>query len=103
MTAIDKPSEITRSEITRLGSGRAQIVADMGGGWDNYQRIVKRTGIYALTAFIADVLETNYPATVFGDGTNLYPTWASEHGGTDIEPGVKWVALLCQAVREVEG
>ncbi len=64
---------------------------------------VRDLGIYTLSALIEKVLDEHYPVEAFGEGTNLYPTWASNHGGTDIDPGVKWVSLLRHAVREAFG
>ena len=65
------------------------------------EHCIERTGIYGLTWFIQAVLDEHYPADIFGDGDVLYPTWASEIGGTDIDPGAKWAALLRHAIKEV--
>lgn len=82
--------------------GHDQFVEAVGGRDDSLvNRLVRDTGIYALTYFIERVLDEHYPADIFGAGDTLIPTWVSDRGGEDIDPGIKWVALLRHAIKEV--
>ena len=81
--------------------GEAQFTEAMGSS-SLVDRLVRVTGIYGLSYFIGRVLDEHYPAEAFGDGSTVYPAWASEHGGADIDPGVKWVNLLRAALKEIE-
>jgi len=54
----------------------------------------ERIGLSGLNWIIASVLAKTYPAVVFDTDGTLYETWGGEHGGEDIEPGMKWLAAL---------
>ena len=62
---------------------------------------LRRLGIRGLTYAIERVLDEHYPADIFGDGSDVYPSWRGDRGGSDIDPGIRWCALLRAAIKEV--
>ena len=87
---------------TPLGIGRQQLEHAVYTEAD-LNKFVAKLGIYALSALIEMTLDRHYPKEVFGDGSILYPTWASNdpRGGEEIDPGVRWVACLRQALEQL--
>lgn len=61
-------------------------------------------GIRGLSWLVRAVLDAHYPEDIFPwREIQFGVSWASEHGGTDIDPGVKWVALLRMALDVLPG
>ena len=54
-----------------------------------------------LNYIISTMLDLRYPADIFGKASQVYPSWSSEHGGEDIDPGVRWVVLLRAALEQL--
>ena len=84
---------------TLLERGKMEVEEEIGE--HTTQRLIERTGVRGLTYLIAEVLDEHYPADVFGDGSIVVPSWMDDHGGTSFDPGVRWVALLRQAIKEI--
>lgn len=62
--------------------------------------LVHELGIYSLSHLIEKVLDEHYPADVFGNGDLVVElSWAQ--GRRDIDPGVRWVALLRLALKQL--
>lgn len=86
------------------GMGHDEVLAALESIYErgvSVDRFSKKLGLRGLTWLIATVLDEHYPEVVFPADV-LHPTWGGEHGGDDIDPGVKWVALLRQAIKEVQ-
>ena len=66
-----------------------------------FDGFIDSLGIDGLNYIIARVVDEHYPADVFPTDGVIYPSWGGEHGGSDIQPGVKWIALLRQALEEI--
>lgn len=64
--------------------------------------ITRLVGMKGLNWLIRDVLDTIYPKDIFGDGSIVEPMWMSNEGGREFNPGVRWVALLRAALKEVK-
>lgn len=91
---------MTTIEVT---GGRAELVDALVHGYipQGVTGLTSRLGIRGLSWLIREVLDTHYPEDIFPVEGVLYPAWGGEHGGSDIDPGMKWIALLRQALREV--
>lgn len=55
----------------------------------------------AFNALILIKLDATYPAPYF-EAEQYGVIWRGEHGGTDIDPGVRWATLLRLALRQLE-
>ena len=67
------------------------------------EQFIVRVGMKGLNWIIQQVLDRHYPLDVFPQDTVHYGmTWGGEHGGDDIDPGVKWVAHLREALRVID-
>lgn len=65
------------------------------------EQFAHRLGMRSLNRLIAMVLAEHYSADIFPADGVLYPAWGGEHGGDDIDPGVKWIACLRLALEVV--
>lgn len=95
-------SELTPSVEERLiASGLGADEAYEAFRMHDFDKFIERLGLRGLNFIIAKVLDDHYPESIFSTGTLLYPSWASEHGGEDIQPGIKWAAFLRAAIEEI--
>ncbi len=87
--------------------GRREVDVALGkiGPYDRREapeRFAHELGVRGLSWMIQTVLDDHYPTDVFPQDRVQYGVnWAGEHGGEDIDPGVKWIALLRLALEEV--
>lgn len=66
------------------------------------EHFVRELDWHAFLWVIRERLDTIYPADLFESET-YGVLWASEHGGSDIDPGVRWATLLRLALKQLEG
>lgn len=80
--------------------GREQFAAAMSGS-GNPDEFVRHLDWHGFLWLIHERLDTIYPEDIYGANT-AYVSWSGEHGGEDIDPGVRWVVLLREALKQLE-
>lgn len=94
-------TEPSLEETMRADPGYQEVRSGLAFSWP--EQFIVRIGMRGLNWMIRTVLDKHYPLDVFPQEDVQYGVmWGGEHAGADIDPGVKWVALLRMALKEVE-
>jgi hypothetical protein len=104
-TKVDEPAPVVPIEVSvrERGLGRNEAVEAFGAV--KIEGFIDRLGMRGLNWFIASVIARHYPNDVFPeDGKIMDISWRADADyGPGLDPGVKWIALLRQAMKEVNG
>jgi hypothetical protein len=95
MSALDP--EKGQAELERA-LGQSKRLTDYSDG--TAQRFVRELGWHGFLWIIRERLDTIYPAPGFR-ATTYGVLWGGEHGGEDIDAGVKWATLLDLALEQL--
>lgn len=83
--------------------GRAQFEASFASN-TTAEGLARETGIYGLSWFARQVIGDHYGEEVFQwRDVQFGVIWAGERAGEDIDPGVRWVALMQLALSQLDG
>ena len=79
-----------------------RVIDDVRSGEiESPEQLAEAFSLHGFNFLIRHRLDAIYPADIFGGTTRVYPSWSSEHGGEDIERGVRWVLLMRTALDEL--
>jgi hypothetical protein len=99
---VTKTEELPAIEERLINSGIGQDELADAFQAVSLEGFINRLGIRSLSLLVAEVLARHYSADIFPEGSH-FVAWSSNEGGREIDPGVKWIACLRLALKEVAG
>jgi len=71
------------------------------GEIESPEQLAEALSMHGFNFIIRHRLDAIYPKDIFGSASQVYLSWSSEHGGEDIDRGVRWAVLLRAALNEL--
>lgn len=97
---MTRTEEVENPELVmRRDPGYREVQGGLQFMWP--EQFIIRIGMKGLNWIIKQVLDHHYPVDAF-PADIVMPSWLDDHGGESFDPGVKWVALLRAALKEID-
>jgi hypothetical protein len=82
--------------------GREDLLQALSFETPTVDDFIHTLGFHGLNYLIRVMTDAIYPEELFGKADDVQPLWLRGNGGSELDPGVRWVMLLRLALTQVE-